>query len=133
VITHFQGLTSSDRVNVLILDDSVISKARAKKVELLSRIFDHSTMNFTKGYEMLTIGWSDGFSFVPVNFAMMCSSKSKNRFNDIDEKIDKRTCGYKRRLEALEQKPTASLNLIKGALNAGIEASYVLMDTWFTH
>jgi len=31
------------------------------------------------------------------------------------------------------QKPEAALQLIRNALNAGIKASYVLMDTWFTN
>ena len=30
---------------------------------------------------MLTLGWSDGYSFVPVDFAMLSSVKAQNRLN----------------------------------------------------
>ena len=33
-------LTQADRINVLILDDSIYHRARSKKVELLARLYD---------------------------------------------------------------------------------------------
>src|SRR5690606_5298427 len=53
--------------------------------------------------------------------------------NGMNEQIDKRTSGFKRRLEALEPAPKLVTSMVKRALDAGISASYVLMDTWFTH
>jgi hypothetical protein len=47
--------------------------------------------------------------------------------------IDKRTSGYKRRLEALKAAPEVIPAMIERALSAGMTASYVLMDSWFTH
>ena len=100
VIHRFQNLTSSKRVSVFILDDSVYSRNRSKNVELLARIHDHVTHKFIKGYSMLTLGWSDSFSFVPVDFALLSSAKPENRYCEMDLSTDKRTSGYKRRMEA---------------------------------
>jgi hypothetical protein len=80
---------------------------------------------------MLTLGWSDGYSFFPADFALLGSPNSL--INGINEQIDKRTSGFKRRLEALESAPSLVTSMVKRALDAGIGASYVLMDTWFTH
>jgi hypothetical protein len=80
---------------------------------------------------MLTVGWSDVFSFLPVVFALLSSKNSL--MNGIDETIDKRTSGYKRRLEAFESAPQLVKSMVKRALSEGVSASYVLMDTWFTH
>lgn len=77
VIQRFQHLTSSKRVSVFILDDSVFSRNRSKKVELLARVHDHVTHKFVKGFSMLTLGWSDGFSFVPVDFTLLSSAKKR--------------------------------------------------------
>jgi hypothetical protein len=82
---------------------------------------------------MLTLGWTDGYSFIPVDFSMLSSAKEANRYNDVTTSIDKRTHGFKRRLEAVTQKPDNVLKLIKNALNIGITADYALMDTWFTN
>lgn len=133
VTQRFQRLTSSKRVSVFILDDSVYSRNRSKKVELLARVHDHVTHKFIKGFSMLTLGWSDGFSFVPVDFTLLSSAKKENRYGEMDASLDKRTSGYKRRLEAVQSKPTMAAQLIQNALDKGMVADYVLMDTWFTH
>lgn len=133
VIDTFQNLTSSRRVKVLILDDSILSRNYSKKAELLARVFDHSKGVFVKGYNLLTLGWSDGFSFVPVDFALLSSANDANRLVGENENIDKRTCGYKRRKEAVEKKPRVASDLLDHAIAAGISADYVLMDTWFTN
>ncbi|WP_308017416.1 transposase [Alkalihalobacillus deserti] len=120
-------------MSVFLLDDSVYSRNRSKKVELLARIHDHVSHNFVKGFSMLTLGWSDGFSFVPVDFALLSSAKKENRYCEMDSSIDKRTSGFKRRMEAIQSKPDVAANLIQNALDKGIVADYVLMDTWVTH
>jgi hypothetical protein len=133
VTQRYQKLTTAKRVSVFIIDDSVYSRNRSKCVELLSRVHDHVIHKFVKGFSLLTLGWSDGYSFVPLDFAMLSSSKKDNRFCEIDSSIDKRTSGYKRRLEAMQSKPEVVANLIQYALEKGMNADYVLMDTWFTH
>ena len=126
-------LSNHDRPKVLVLDDSSYDRNRSKSVELLARCFDHASqkMRFYKGFRMLTLGWSDGATFIPVDFSLLSSKTSQ--INGISSKIDKRSAGYKRRLEGLQSAPEQIPDMIQRALNAGIDASYVLMDTWFTH
>lgn len=133
VIRGFGRLTSNSRVNVFIIDDSLYSRARSKKVELLARVHDHTTGKMVKGFSMLTLGWSDGYSFVPVDFDMLSSANDSNRLTEMDSSIDKRTHGYKRRKDALMKRPQSISKMITRALNAGICADYVLMDSWFTN
>ncbi|MBM7868218.1 transposase, partial [Heliomicrobium gestii] len=84
-------------------------------------------------YTLLTLGWSDGFSFVPVDFAVLSSAKNTNRLVENPEHLDKRTCGYRRRKEAVQRKPQVASQLLDHVLAADITADYVLMDTWFTN
>ena len=132
VTTAFATLTRPERVNVLILDDSVIKRNRSKSVELLARIYDHVDHKFQKGFTLLTLGWSDGYSFIPTGFNMLSSANKANRYNEVSDKIDHRTNGYKFRKESMMHKTQAAVLLIKNALKAGVRADYVLMDTWFT-
>jgi hypothetical protein len=130
-IGKVQSLTGEDRVSVFIVDDSMFERNRSKMVELLSRFKDHATGCYYKGFRMLTLGWSDGHTFIPVDFSLLASLKSQ--VNGIMEGIDKRTSGYKRRMEALLPAPEVIPAMIDRALTAGVQASYVLMDSWFTH
>lgn len=132
VVRQFDSLTSAKRVKVFIIDDSTLQRTRSKKAELLAKVFDHTTGRFTKGYTLLTLGWSDGFSFAPIDFVMLSSAKLVNRLCEMTTTITKRCHGYKRRFEALTRKPDAALGLIERALQAGFQADYVLMDSWFT-
>jgi len=53
-----------------------------------------------KGFTLLTLSWSDGYSFVPVGFNMLSSANKENRYQEISEQIDHRTNGYKSRRKA---------------------------------
>lgn len=70
-------LTRPERVKVLVLDDSVVKRNRSKSVELLARVYDHVEHRFQKGFTLLTLGWSDGYSFIPVGFNLLSSVKKE--------------------------------------------------------
>jgi hypothetical protein len=93
-ISQVQHLTSKNRVSVFGVDDSMFERNRSKAVELLSRFKDHATRCYYKGFRMLTLGWSDGHTFNPVDFSLLASLKSQ--INGIMEGIDKRTSGLYR-------------------------------------
>ena len=130
-VQKVETLTSHDRITAFIFDDSMYERNRSKAVELLARFKDHATGAFYKGFRMLTMGWSDGHTFIPMDFALLSSSKSG--INGISDNIDKRTIGYKRRQEALLSAPQVMAAMLDRAFKAGATASYALMDSWFTH
>ena len=127
-----KNLLDDSSEEVLILDDSTYDRSRSKKVELLSRVFDHTCGKYLKGFRMLTLGWSDGNTFLGVDFALLSSAKKKNRYNEVNSNIDKRTCGYKRRQEAITKSTQLLEPMVKRAMNTGIKAKYLLMDSWFS-
>jgi hypothetical protein len=113
----------------IIADDSLFSRQRSKKVELLSRVSDHTSHRYCRGFRMLTLGWSDGDTFLPVNFRLLSSPSDKNVLCPVRKK-DKRTNCYKRRRRA---RMSTTDVLIEMLHNAGsIPARYVLFDSWFT-
>lgn len=80
VTRRFSTLTRPERVKVFVLDDSVIRRNRSKAVELLARVYDHVDHKYHKGFTLLTLGWSDGYSFIPVGFHMLSSAKRSSRY-----------------------------------------------------
>lgn len=71
-------LTDEKRKDVFIIDDSLFDRSRSKKVELLARVFDHCSMKYRSGFRLLTLGWSDGNSFVPVSYSLLSAAEEKN-------------------------------------------------------
>ena len=90
----FNRLTGEERESVLIIDDSPYDRSRSKMVELLCRVWDHSTRRYLKGFRMLTICWSDGTSCLPLDFSLLSASQEKKRLCDSRKTLDKRCCAY---------------------------------------
>ena len=131
VIRTIEPLTGNDRRNVLIVDDSLFSRARSKRVELLARVYDHVTHKFTKGFRMLTLGWSDGNTFMPLDHCLLSSAHRENRLQEASDKVDARSNGSKQRKLAQTKAPDVVQTMLKDAKSAQIPAQYVLFDTWF--
>lgn len=131
VVRFFDVLTDEKREKVLIFDDSTYDRSRSKVVELLAWVYDHNRGCSLKGFKLLTLGWSDGNSFLPLDFVLCSSAKADKRLQGIRKDMDKRTCGYKRRLEAMTKSTEHLETMVKRVLSAGVRADYLLMDSWF--
>jgi hypothetical protein len=131
--TSFMNLNDApDKTDVLIVDDSLYERNRSKKVELLSRKHDHNRKVGVLGFEMLTIGWSDGRSFLPLLFSLLSSQLAKHRLCAANESIDRRTAAGKLRVEAVSGKPKVLLSLLATLKSAGVKTRHLLFDSWFS-
>jgi len=128
---EIEPLTSENRENVLIFDDSIFSRNRSKAVELLARVHDHTRNIYIKGFRMLTLGWSDGNTFMPLAFSLLSSEKERNRLCPANDKIDRRTIGFRRRNEAVKKEFDVLFDLLEDAKKHNLPADYVLFDSWF--
>ena len=124
-------LTQADRINVLILDDSIYHRARSKKVELLARLYDHAKKEFSYGFRMLTLCWSDGNTLLPVSHTLLSTENTKNRLREASRKAAARSNAGKQRKLAQQKATEVMLQLLQEAKAADIPARHVLFDTWF--
>jgi len=131
VIGDVSKLTSEKRKTALVLDDTPYYRDRSKKVELLSRCYDHSEQRYYKGFNLLNLAWTDGASLVPVDFRLLASGEDKNLLEGSHVKEDKRTLATKRRKDARTEKPTLALQMLGAVKGTAVQARYVLFDSWF--
>ena len=127
-----EPLTGEDRINAFVVDDSLFERTSCKKTELGSRVFDHASMRYTKGYRLMTLGWTDGNTFLPVNSSLLASSKTSNLIGPL-EYYDGRSLAARRRNLAQKKGTDVMLELIKAARKCGHTANYVLYDSWFSN
>ena len=132
IINSFmKPLTSDDRKDVFIIDDSLFDRSRSSKTELLAKVFDHCSMKYKRGFRMLTLGWSDGNSFVPVNHCLLSAADDKNLLCDAAS-FDGRSLAGKRRKQSRCKATDVMIDLVKTAQQTGLKAKYVLFDSWFS-
>jgi len=134
VISHdLEPLTGAANRKVLIADDTLYRRNRSKHVELLSRVFDHTDKRYYRGFRMLTLGWSDGISFLPVSCALLASGKEKNRLVPLRTDIDRRTSGAKRRRECIRKATDVLVEMVAEVMANGVQARHLLFDSWFAY
>ena len=124
-------LTSEDRKDAFVIDDTMFTRTGGKKTELCSKVFDHVTMKMKRGYRLLTLGWTDGNTFLPIFGRLLASSTDKNIIGSRKE-TDGRSLAGKRRVQAVTKAPDVMIEMLKAAVKAGHRAKYVLFDTWFS-
>ncbi|MBU5981661.1 transposase, partial [Lactobacillus helveticus] len=88
---HLKDLTSDQRADCFVFDDSLYSRT-----------------GYKKGFRMMTMGWTDGSSFVPIDSSLL-SSKNDQNVIGTTKKIDKRTIAAKRRIMAQSKGTRSSL------------------------
>jgi len=132
---------SNTGITALIFDDSSIAKS-GKKIEGVSKIWDHVIQKSILGFQLLVMGYYDGTMFMPIDFSFH-RSKGKNKKLAFGLKVkdykkqfkkqrDKNSFGFTRKKELDNSKIDMSIKMIKRAVKQRIEATYVLTDSWFT-
>lgn len=131
VIDSLEPLTSEDRINAFIVDDSLFERTSCKKTELGAKVFDHCDCRYKKGFRLLSLLWTDGNTAVPVNSCLLSSTQDKNVLGP-ETSFDGRSLAGQRRKLSRMKGTKAMIELISKALSVGIKAEYVLFDTWFS-
>ena len=116
----------------LVADHTMMPRPRGKKIEILSRLFDHVSGRTGKFFCGPDLSWTDGVSSVPVAGVIKASDKEQLQVCGAGWH-DGRTVLGRRIKVALMPKTELVQMLVDLALNAGIPCDYVLMDTWFTY
>lgn len=130
VIAKTNRLTNSrTHIRALVIDDTCYFRNRSKHTRKLAWLFDHALNKSYRGYRLLTVGFTDGFSFFPIDFALL---SGKKKVSSKAVRMDHRTSGGKRLLEADRSMTAVAVELIERALEQGIYAKHVLIDKWFT-
>ncbi len=133
--------TPGDGHKCLIFDDTDLGK-RGKKIEGVSKTFDHVGHRFIFGFKLLVAGYWNGSVFIPVDFSFHRENKDnkKNKYGltQKQRKQQKRTKKEKglpviKRFKELNSKKTDMLiDMFKRVRQRKIEVDYILTDSWFT-
>ena len=106
---------------------------KGKRTELAAMKYDHARKVHSCGFRMLTLGFTDGTTFLPLGFSLIASQHSEKikGAKDFDH-LDKRSAAYKRRVLACSATMTVLISLIKRAQKyIGVE--YICADRWFSN
>ena len=133
--------SSKDGYKCLVFDDSDLEK-RGKKIEGVSKIYDHVNKRFIFGYKLLVAGYWNGSVFIPVDFSFHRESKdnkvkkyglSKKEYKQQKHTKREKNLPVSKRFNELNRKKSAMVvDMFKRINKRKIEVEYILLDSWFT-
>ena len=124
----------------LIIDDSLLTKT-GRKIEYVSRLWDHVTHRSLLGLRLLLMCYYDGKSTIPVDFSIHRERGKNEKMpyglprKHLKQQYKKRRTegseGHQRAMEVDKSKADIGIRMIRRALRF-LKVDYVLMDSWFT-
>lgn len=126
----------SQGLKCMVFDDTLLEKT-GKRIEKVSRVFDHVTQRYVLGFKLLLMGYWDGVSFIPVDFSYHREFgtnkkkpnglKKKEFKKQFEKQREKGTPAYERTCEADESKIDSAIKMFKREISLGFVVDYVLV------
>jgi hypothetical protein len=131
LIGKIRPLQKSSDYKVLIIDDTVEPK-RGKHIEgSCKSIYSNKEHRCVSGLNMVSLAYSDEHSTFQLDFSLRLNESRRHNISDFTQKLHHKSNGYKRRIEGLEGKNTIAINMVSRALKSGVDADYLLIDSWY--
>ena len=119
-------------IKVLIIDDTVEGK-RGKQIEgSRDKLWSNKEKRTIRGINVVSLNYSDGYSNFMLDFALSMGNYAKVKLEDFKNELDHRSSAYKRRVEIMKGKSQIAIDMVKRAVNSGIYADYLLVDSWYS-
>ncbi len=132
---------AKNQIKCLVFDDTDIEKT-GKKIEGVSKIYNHVTNRYIFGYKLLVAGYWNGSVFIPIDFSFHRENKDnkvkKYGLTKKEYSVQKKTqrakgsAVLKRFKELNKSKTEVVVEMFKRIKQRKIAVDYILMDTWFT-
>jgi hypothetical protein len=132
ILSLIHKIQDSKAIKVLILDDTVENKTGKFIEGSCDNLFSNKEKRLVRGINVVSLNYSDGFSSFMLDFALALNNYARVKIEDFKNKIDHRTNAHKRRLEAMKGKSQIAINMIKRAVQSGVYADYLLVDSWYS-
>ncbi len=129
LIGKLSSLQNPTDTKVLIIDDTVEIK-RGKFIQgSCKNLWSNKEHRTVKGLNIVSLNYSDSHTDMMLDFSL---NYNKNQIiNSHDNQFHHRSNAYKRRVEGNSGKNTLAIEMLHRALDSGIYADYLLVDSWY--
>ena len=132
ILSLLHKIQDASTIKVLILDDTVEGKV-GKNVEGSSdKLWSNKEKRTIRGINVVSLNYSDGFSNFMLDFAIAMNKYARVAIENFTNSVDHRSNAYKRRVETMKGKSQIAIDMVKRAVNRGIYADYLLVDSWYS-
>jgi SRSO17 transposase len=131
LIAKIEPLYQREEQRLLIIDDTVEPK-RGRQIEGSCRtIYSNKERRTIEGLNIVSLNYSDRHSTFQLDFSLRMNNSRRKEITDFSRVMYHRSNAYQRRKEGLSGKNIVTIEMVERALNAGITADYLLVDSWY--
>ncbi len=131
LIRKIRPLQKEGDHRLLIIDDTVEPK-RGKQIEgSCKSIYSNKEHRTINGVNIVSINYNDTHSTFQLDFSLRLNDSRRLEVADFTNILHHKSNAHKRRIEGLDGKNIIALNMVNRALNQGVEADYLLVDSWY--
>jgi len=132
ILSLLHKIQDAKAIKVFIIDDTVEDKVGKNIEGSCDNIYSNKEKRKIRGINVVSLNYSDGFSNFMLDFAIATNKYARVAIEDFTNKVDHRTNAHKRRLETMKGKSQIAIDMVKRAVNSGIYADYLLVDSWYS-
>jgi len=116
---------------LLIIDDTVEPK-RGKLIEGSCKYVwsnkEHRTIN---ALNIVSLNYADSHSTFQLDFSIKMNDSKRKDVSEFTTKLHHRSNAYKRKSEITKGKNILAIEMLERALDNGVDADYLLVDSWY--
>ena len=131
LIAKIEPLRKKTEPILLIIDDTVEVK-RGKQIEgSCKSVWSNKERRCINGINIISLNIADSHSTFQLDFAIVMNKSRRKEVDTFAGSVHHRSNAYARREETMKGKNTLAVEMLKRALEQGIEADYLLTDSWY--
>jgi len=132
ILSLLHKVQNSTAIKVFIIDDTVEDKVGKNVEGSCDSLYSNKEKRKIRGINVVSLNYSDGFSNFMLDFAIAMKQYARVAIEDFTNKVDHRSNAYKRRVETTKGKLQIAIDMVKRAVESGIYADYLLVDSWYS-
>jgi hypothetical protein len=116
---------------LLIIDDTVEPK-RGKLIEGSCKyVWSNKEHRSINAINIVSLNYADSHSTFQLDFAIKMNGSKRLDISEFTTKLHHCSNAYKRKSETIKGKNTLAVEMLERALDNGVEADYLLVDSWY--
>jgi len=131
LLQRIKPLHKNGEHRLLIIDDTVEAK-RGKYIEGSCKyIWSNKEHRSINALNIVSLNYADSHSTFQLDFSIKMNDSNRKDISEFTNKLHHRSNAYQRKSEITKGKNILAIEMLQRALDNGIEADYLLVDSWY--
>jgi len=116
---------------LLIIDDTVEAKIGKFIEGSCKYVWSNKEHRSINALNIVSLNYADSHSTFQLDFSIKMNDSRRKDISEFTSKLHHRSNAYQRKIEITKGKNTLAIEMLQRALDNGVDADYLLVDSWY--